>query len=540
MKNPANPTVVDALASALAEAGVQRVFGVPGGGSSLDLIEAAANHGIDFVLASTENAAVMMAGAVAETTGVPGVALVTKGPGVANAVNGVAYASLDRAPVVVVTDGFTDGQQRYVTHQVFDQRALLAPLVKGHSRLEGATAGGEIRRLIALATTRPYGPVHVELTGEAARARLPDALPPAEVATMATTDDAAIAAARRLLSGARRPVVIVGLEARAHAPAIRRFVAGLRCPVLPTYKAKGVVPDASVQVTGVFTGGAQEAECVDRADLIVLLGVDPVELIVQPWRYRVPVVEIAVQRYPVHYVTPAVALHGSIDDALARLGQASIATDWSAAQIAALRAGVLDRLSYGEVRDGIAPDRAVQLTAQAFGQKGIAPRMAVDAGAHMFSATAFFPCGEPGDVLISNGLATMAFALPAAIAAALADPQRPVVCFTGDGGLMMCLGELRTAVETSARVVVIVFNDGSLSLIDIKQQSRGLPSRGVRRTHHDFARSMEAAGAVGWSARTEAELRAALDQALSARGPCLIDVRIDPVGYGRQLKAMRG
>jgi acetolactate synthase-1/2/3 large subunit len=533
-------TVASAFAQALAEAGVRRIYGLPGGGSSLDVIEAAAACGIDFVLTRTESAAVMMAGALAETTGVPGVALTTKGPGLANAANGVAYASLDRAPVLVVTDGFTPAQRTYITHQVFDQRAMLAPVVKGHASLDGPDAGDEIRRAMALVAALPQGPVHVELTGEAARRRLSGGLPPARRTAVEAPDPQAIGAARRLLGSARRPVVIVGLEARRHAGAVRRFVERLDCPVLPTYKAKGVVPDADPRVTGVFTGGEQEAECVDRADLIVLVGMDPVELILQPWRYRVPVLEVSAVRYAVHYVTPAACVRGPIGAALDALAVDRPAPDWSSAEIAALRDGVLRRLAYGPVTHGVAPDRVVRATVAACARRAVSPRVSVDAGAHMFSATAFFPCERPGDLLISNGLATMAFALPAAIASALDDPGRPTICLTGDGGLLMGMGELLTAAQQRARIVVIVFNDGALSLIDIKQQSRALPPRGVRWERCDFAASMRACGGVGLTVRTEAELEPALDVGLSADGPVLIDVHVDPAGYGRQLKAMRG
>jgi acetolactate synthase-1/2/3 large subunit len=166
--------------------------------------------------------------------------------------------------------------------------------------------------------------------------------------------------------------------------------------------------------------------------------------------------------------------------------------------------------------------------------------MSVDAGAHMFSATAFFAVTQPGDVLISNGLATMAFALPAAIAAAIDEPSAPIVCFTGDGGLMMCLGELCTAIEANARVIVVVFNDSALSLIDIKQQSKQMPSRGVRWGRHDFAKTMQALGGQGFEATTEAQYQEALQKALLHDGPSLIDVQIDPSGYSQQLKAMRG
>ena len=166
--------------------------------------------------------------------------------------------------------------------------------------------------------------------------------------------------------------------------------------------------------------------------------------------------------------------------------------------------------------------------------------MSVDVGAHMFSATAFFAVTQPGDVLISNGLATMAFALPAAIAAALDEPEQPVICFTGDGGLMMCLGELCTAIDSGARLIVVVFNDSALSLIDIKQQSKQLPSRGVRWGKHDFAQAMQALGGKGFEATNEVQYHEALTQALRHQGPSLIDVQIDPSGYSQQLKAMRG
>jgi acetolactate synthase-1/2/3 large subunit len=535
-----SPTVAVALVQALAESGVRRIYGLPGGGSSLDLIEAAAAHGIDFVLTRNENAAVMMAGAMAEVTGVPGVALTTKGPGLANAANGTAYASLDRAPVLVVTDGFTDAQRGYITHQVFDQAAMLAPVVKGRTRLAGADPGREIRDALALATALPQGPVHVELTGEVARRAVPGGLPPVVPAVAVALDSSALAAARALLDGARKPVVIVGMEARRHAGAVRRFAAMLDCPVLPTYKAKGVVPDADPRVTGVFTGGAQEAECVGQADLIVLVGLDPVELILQPWPYRIPVLELSAVRYPVHYVKPEVSVLGPLEAALDALAPREPAPGWTPAAISGLRAGVLETLAYGPVAEGVAPDRAVLRAARAYARHGVAPRITVDAGAHMFSAAAFFPCGDPGDLLISNGLATMAFALPAAIAAALDDPSRPALCMTGDGGLLMCLGELVTAVQQRARIVVMVFNDGALSLIDVKQQSRTLPPRGVRWDRTDFATTMRGCGGLGLLARSEAELDAALETALRADGPALIDVHVDAAGYGRQLKAMRG
>ncbi len=540
MKSVTDATVAQHLATAFERRGVRRLFGVPGGGSSLDIIEAAAAVGIEFVLTRTESAAIMMAAATAELSGTPGVALTTKGPGTANGVNGFAYAALDRASVVLLTDGFTPAETAFVTHQVFDQRALLAPLSKAAGRLEGDDAAMEIESLLDAAMTPPFGPVLIELTSEAARRTVPAASRSAHAAA-AAPDVAALAEARKLLSAARRPVVILGLEARdtVTAGAVRRLVEALGCPVLATYKAMGVLPDAHPQYIGGFTSGAAEFECVNQADLILLCGFDPVELLRQPWRYAAPVVDIALLRHAVHYVVPRVGLYGPIAPVLEQLTVTAARAAWLPTELAVLRERMRSVLQY-RVSGGINPQQVVEIAAAESGRLPVLPRIAVDAGAHMFSAMAFWPCAAPCDVLISNGLASMAFALPAAIAAALHEPGRPAIAFTGDGGLFMCLAELSTAVLAGARVVTIVFNDGALSLIDIKQQQRRLPTRGVRWERPDFAAVMRGLGGRGYRVADAESYRAALRDALSGEGPALIDVIVDPSGYADQLKALRG
>ncbi len=526
------PSVAEAVLAELARRGTRRIWGVPGGGSSLDLIEAAPRFGLRFILARHEGAAAMAAVADAELTGAPGVVLTTKGPGMANALNGLACATLERAPVLLLSDGFTDRQLSYVTHQVFDQRAASAAVVKGHAR------GGEgrVAALLDLAAAAPRGAVHLDLTGEAARRPAP-AEAPGEVA--ATSPDIGDAAA--LLRAARRPVVLAGLEAAEEdaAAALRDLAGALHCPVLVTYKAKGVLPDAHPLHAGIFTGGTLEAACVGEADLVIQAGLDPVELILQPWRYRAPILDVALRPHPVRYAEPAAALHGGIAGSLHRLTPEARRSTWTAEEIAAHRDAALAALAWrGE--GGISPPDVVRIAQEEAGAAGPAPRAAVDAGAHMFSATAFWRCAAPRDLLISNGLASMGFALPAAIAAAMHDPARGAVAFTGDGGLMMCVAELATAAELGAKVVTVVFNDGALSLIDIKQQQRQLPQAGVRWGRADFARVAEGFGARGFRAANEAEYRAALRGAFAHDGPSVVDVFVDPAGYPAQLQAMRG
>jgi len=548
-----NITVAKLLVRKFAERGIKTIFGLPGGGSSLDIINAAGENRIDFVLTKTENSAVMMAGALAESSGVPGVALMTKGPGVTNSANGVAYASLDRAPVIVLTDGFTPKQLSYITHQVFDQAAVLRPIVKATSRLESSDPEAEIDALLDIACTVPMGPVHIELTSEAARRVI--SIDPANQSEHTRSDprlkksdpfeqldDTAVADLRAYIETARKPVVVLGLEAREHAHAAREFVMSLGCPALLTYKAKGVLSDLDPQVVGIFTGGALEEEVVKAADLIILVGMDPVELILQPWRYDIPVIDIAAFEHAVHYVKPKVRAVGSISSLLQMIKPPTgwDQKNWSRSDFEAFRSNAHRQMSYRPTDNAVAPDRVAQLAASVCGEIGVKPRFSIDAGAHMFSVTAFFPAHLPGDVLVSNGLATMAFALPAAISAAVQRRGDPVLCFTGDGGLMMCLGELCTAVEQRAHVIVIVFNDSSLSLIDIKQQSRSFEPSGVRWSHHNFSAMMTALGGFGFSVKSELEFVDALKKAIAHDGPSVIDVLVDPSGYPEQLKALRG
>jgi acetolactate synthase-1/2/3 large subunit len=332
-------------------------------------------------------------------------------------------------------------------------------------------------------------------------------------------------------------VVLAGLEARyGHAPsALRQLADALYCPVLPTYKAKGVLPDSDPRVIGMFTGAAAEADCIRRSDLIVMFGLDPVEMIPGEWRFKAPILELRPATGAEPPVTPACRVVGRLADTVQGLLAIGAASKWPASEIAELRGHMRARLSIAGA--GYTAQSVVESLSEG------APagcRLAVDAGAHMFSALAFWQADQPFGVLKSNGLSTMGFALPAAIASALQEPDRPVVALTGDGGLMMCLPELATAAARGCPIMVVVLNDAALSLIDIKQQAEQHASRGTRYPRVDFAAAARALGCRAWQLGGEAQLAPVLRDAFAAKGPALIDITIDPSGYGAQLKALRG
>ncbi len=534
-------TGAEALVKSFAEAGMAAIFGVPGGGSSLDVIAAAKAAGIPFVLARTENGAGIMASALAELTHRPVGLLTTRGPGVSNAANGMANAALERAPVILIADGFAARESRYVTHQLFDQVAMMTPV----TRAQGIGAG-EAARVIEASMAAPRGPGYLELAGDAARAPTL-ACAPLHIAPLEVPSPAALAEARRLIAAAQRPAIIIGLEATqpGRCAATRRLVEALGCPALVTYKAKGVLPDAHPLFGGVFTGGEAEAPLLRDADLIILAGADPVEFIGQPWRYTAPILDLACAAREMEYREPALRIIGAWEIAVAALAEDATRRgqhgDWGDGVVAGLRAAWLRALENAPGGNrGMAPSDIVRVTQDACRRLGADPRVTVDAGAHMFAATTFWQAERPGDLLISNGLASMGYALPAAIAAAWHDPARGAVAFTGDGGLLMALGELATAATLALNLTVVVFNDAALSLIDIKKGARDLPEGALDWPEVDFTQVMRGMGGRAWHAADAVWLDTALAEALSQPGPRLIDVRTDASSYPAQITALRG
>lgn len=527
-------SLADALAGRFAALGVTRLFGVPGGGSSLEVIEAAGRRGIGFVLCRTETAAALMAAVTAELTGLPGVVLTGVGPGAASAVNGVAYAALERVPLIVLTD-CAEGEGAAAVHQAFDQPAVLAPLSKGSVRLADAAGLADFDRLAALAEREPRGPVHIDLSAAAARSVVAVTAESAVAVDPVAADDPT--ALKTLLAASRRPVIVVGLQARRPEAtrALRALAGKLGCPVLVSYKAKGAVDEMGPLYVCPFTGAVLEGAVLSRADLIITAGLDPIEPIPAPWPYDAPVAVLLEGGGEGFSFTPAARLTGDLAANLKAATDAATPSDWTTDEIADLRLSLSRAVALpgdGHTADTVAD--ALIVTAPAW------TRLAVDAGAHMISMMARWPGRAPLDVLKSNGLSTMGYAVPAAIAAALAEPDRPAVAVTGDGGMMMCLAELSTAAWHGLPIVVVVVNDAALSLIDIKQRRRQFAPSGVSYPPVDFARAAEGMGCRAWSVGRHDQFEDVLRLAFAHDGPSLIDVTVDPSGYGAQLAALRG
>ena len=539
---PAGPT---AIVAALAGAGTRVMFGVPGGGPNLDVVGAAGAAGLRFVLTHTETAAAIMAATSADLTGAPGALLVTRGPGLASAVNGIAHAALDRLPLVVIADTVRAAEAGRVSHQRLDQAALGRSVAKAVLTVGGDQAGQVAAQAVRLALATPPGPVIV-LMDDGAAAGPPG--PPGQEGPERAADLGPLATA---LDQARRPVLLAGAQAVRHTAAIRAAVAGRGIPVLHTYRARGIVPDAAAEAAGLVTGGTMEWPLLARADLIIGLGVDEAEMIPAAWEYAAPTLLVggspAGQTGAAGYFTGATTLTAPLPAAIELLAAWTPAAGprWAPGAGRAARAETARRLGLAAraAPGTLAPQQAAAVARARTPPDTIAT---VDAGAHMLAVMPLWEVDQPRRLLISSGLATMGFALPAAIAAAVcARPPspagQPVVAFTGDGGLGMTLADIETAVRLRLRIVVIVFNDAALSLIKIKQRPAGQGgAEAVDYGPVSFAGVATAMGAAAATAGTEAELASALDAALHRNGPTVIDAAVDPACYPAIMELSRG
>ena len=525
-------TIVDALV----DASCDTVFGMPGGGNNLDFIGAAEAAGLRFVLAHAETSAAIMAGVYGDLTQTPAACVVTRGPGAASAVNGIANALLDRQQLVLVTDAVSSADYGRIAHQRIDQRALFDPVTKWNATVGDGDSAATARHAVAAAMTAPRGPVHLDFDPTAAStAPAAQLIPCAPVPAPADLERLGT-----LLRSARRPLVILGVGTRDLQGAVRALLDGSSVPVLTTYRAKGIIPHSSPNSAGLLTGATTEAPLLHAADLIVMIGVDSVELIPNTWPYTAPVLSVSSWSDTSPYLVPDLDIVDGLEKLLAILGEHWPASTWPATAGSDHRNGELDRLMEAGPAEtaGLRPQQVVLRTRAAAPPGAIAT---VDAGAHMLPAMSLWSAEAVDETLISSGLATMGFALPAAIAAALARPGRRVVCFIGDGGLGMCLGELETVWRLHLPVTIVVFNDSRLSLIAIKAKPTGNGGNGaIGYDRTDFATVARGYGLRGLAASTTTELEDALGDAFKHDGPSLIDVSVDPTGYPAILAAIRG
>jgi acetolactate synthase-1/2/3 large subunit len=522
---------VDLIVRMLEQAGVRWVFGVPSG-PVLPLIDSLRRSSVDFVLTASETSAGFMASAVGYLSGVPGVCVSTVGPGATNLTTGVGSAWLDRAPVLAITCNVASAWLERRIQMRIDHNALFKPLTKATLSLRNDTIGENLAKALALATQEPPGPVHLDLpediavadareyAGRAeAAAKLPD-LPREMVQTIAAA-----------LEKARHPLLITGLSfTRTKGPEkLLEFIEKQKIPFVTTLHGKGFLPEDHRLWAGVI-GRARRTDVqrfVDRADLIVAVGYDPIEINYEEWSGKVPLVHISTETAEKGTDLNWLLNHAcDLDGAIGALGELQAFTnDWSSENLQQHRTR-LDR-SLRPLANNFSPHEAFDILRAQLPADGI---LAYDVGAHTHQIASQWRTDRPKTLLATNGWSSMGYGMPAAFAAKLVYPERKVVCIVGDGGFQMTAGELAMARRLNLAVPTVVLNDGWLGLMKVKQERKKYPLSGVRLGEpppspaHYF-------GVPCRPAKTAQQFRKALEWAFAQGTPTVVEAFIDAASY---------
>lgn len=538
---PQYSSVADVIAQTLRRYGAGFAFGIPGN-DVLESVRACEEAGIEFVLAKSEPSAAFMADAVYQLTGAPAVLIPALGPGIANAISGIAGAWMERSAVAVLCGEMTTRNMAVYNHQVFDHVALCRPVTKYAEQLNPRRAGQQMAKALDIALTWPAGPVMLNIPSDVNKSKAGDVAqgPPELLATCLAP--AVSAQLRALLAAAKKPLALIGRGA-LHldaANAVAAFVHAWRLPCFATYKAKGAIDEQDALCLGSVglspVVDAINLRAVAEADLLVLIGFDPIELRdawVDAWPADKPCITLDWAPANDRIFPRGSEAYGTLGAMLHQLAPAGASkTEWPAESLAAIRHDVAHVVRPRAPAGAISPAALFHAVDQRNRADWV---MTVDVGAHRILANHVLRCRTPGQLLQSNGLGCMGYAVPAAIAAQLVHPERTVVAMLGDGCMLMTQGELAVAAERGLPLIIVVLNDAKLSLIALKQDKMGMRSRGVDFQPPDFARIAQGFGAQGVRVDSLAAFEAAFDAALGARRLTVIEAMVDPAEYWEQM-----
>ncbi len=530
----------DLLLRCLEAEGVEYIFGVPGE-ENADVMMSLLDSKLRFIVCRHEQAAAFMADVYGRLTGRPAVCLGTLGPGATNLLTGVGDANMDRAPCIVLTGQAATTRIHKESHQAMDLVKLFSPCVKWGVQIVHPDSIPEIvRKAFRVATTDKYGACHIDLPEDIAKMpTLAQPIPPRPV-PRGTARPESVQEAAELIRKASFPVILTGNGTlRNHASEqLRAFARQNGIPVLNTFMGKGAFPPSDPLCLFTIGLGARDwtVACIERADCVIAVGFDMVEYHPKLWNRGNCKAIVHVDQSPAeideNYRTAA-ELVGDIGRSLTALAAATKGMKGpSADHYAPFRERMLRDFHEHDGDGGkpVAPQKVLAEVRRFLDDRDI---VLSDVGAHKMWIARYLQTEEPNTIHISNGFCSMGFALPGAIAAKLVHPDRRVLAICGDGGFMMNVQDLETAVREKLNIVVMIWEDSQYGLIKWKQQAQFGKYSHIDFTNPDFVKLAEAFGMEGIRVGGGEELPAALERAFAAGRPALVIV---PIDYSQNMK----
>ncbi|WP_313773729.1 acetolactate synthase large subunit [Enterobacter huaxiensis] len=516
--------------------GITTVAGIPGG-TVLPLYDALSQSTqIRHVLARHEQGAGFIAQGMARTQGKPAVCMACSGPGATNLVTAIADARLDSIPLICITGQVPSSMIGTDAFQEVDTYGISIPITKHNYLVRDIS---ELPQVISdafrIAQSGRPGPVWIDIPKDVQTAEIEiDVLPePGDRAPAPEFSAESVRDAAAMINAAKRPVLYLGGGAINAADEIREFAEKANLPTTMTLMALGMLPKAHPLSLGMLgMHGARSTNYIlQEADLLIVMGARFDDRAIGKTEQFCPnakIIHVDIDRAELGKIKQAhVAIQGDVAEVLAQLIPQTDATeraDWR--QLVA----DLQREFPGAIPtegDPLSHYGLINAVAACVDDSAI---ITTDVGQHQMWTAQAYPLNRPRQWLTSGGLGTMGFGLPAAVGAALANPDRKVICFSGDGSLMMNIQEMATAAENQLDVKIILMNNEALGLVH-QQQSLFYKQGVFAATYPGMINFMQIAAGFGLHTcdlNAEEDAHAALQAAISRPGPALIHVRIDP------------
>lgn len=521
--------------------GVDTIFGVPGE-ENADIMISLLNSSIEFITCRHEQSAAFMANMYGHLTGKPGVCLATLGPGATNLLTGVANANMDRAPVVALLGQASTHRLHKESHQNLDSISMYQPAVKWATTIRDADVIPEvIAKAFKLATMSKPGATVIELPEDIAGMDVKVQPLTAESKPEEYADPKQVDHALALLANSKVPFLLVGggCVREACDESVRHFLDLTGMFTAATFMGKGAVTAKHPQSLYCVGLGMKDIaiKAFDQADLVICAGYDIVEWPPDHWNEGCKKKIIHIDTLPAevdqHYM-PTVELVGNIEGTFQLLNEKLNAFQKKDDQkFSAIRKKITEELEEHNTDDSfpVKPQRILSDLRSIMRDDDI---LISDVGAHKMWVARQYPTYQSNTCFISNGFCSMAGSIPGAFAAKKLHPEKHVVALCGDGGFIMGIQAIPTAVRYHIPITVLVWEDDYYGLIKWKQEATYHEISHVALHNPDLVEVAKAFGCHGVRIESVDQLKPALEKASQEKEkPTVIVV---PVDYNENMK----
>ena len=525
-------TVSEVLVDQIAEWGVKFVFGVPGT-STLGVVDAIRKNGkVKYIQVRHEQTAAFMASAYGKLTDHVAACLSVSGPGTTNLATGLYDASLDKSPVLVLSGMVARQFIGPGSVQEIDQYSFFEPVCVFNKILMSENQTTMLATLAIKCALLDRGVSNIGLPNDVQKLPCTSRIRSIEgrMPNLAfVADNKIVEKAVKEVDAAERPVIVAGFGARGQGSNLLKLAEKINAPIVTTLRAKGVVDEANPFCTGCHggLGSAASAELVRKADLLVVIGSSFSDLTQLPQKKMVQIdinMKNIARKYPVE-----VGLLGNSAVLISRLVERVKKKKRKEylAEIAGLKQEWLMQLEReaDSVAKPIRPPFIMKVLNAKIAENAV---ISLDVGENCWWFGRNFQMKKTQKMVMSGLLGSMGFGLPGAMVAALAFPDRQVVCITGDGGFTMVMPDFLTVLKYDLPVKVFVMNNKSLGMIKQEQKVEGYESWQTELHDFNFADFAEHSGGTGIKVTEPADFEAAVEKALSSRKPAIVDIDTDP------------